>query len=71
MPVPVIPVLEIQRQEDHEYEASLGCMVRAISSQNKNKTKQRKKEGKEGRGGSNKSRRTTGWVLDKMLPVLC
>lgn len=49
LPVSVIPVLRMQRQEDHEFETSLNCTVRPHlkeTEQNKNKTKkQREKKG--------------------------
>lgn len=42
LPVPVTPVLRMQRQEDHEFETCLDC--RDPISRKQSKTKQRSKE---------------------------
>lgn len=51
LPVPVIPVLRMQTQEDHEFETSLDCRVRPPSQGKRAKQKQNKKAKRKGRRG--------------------
>ena len=70
LPVPVTPVLRMQRQEDHKFEASLDCRVRPPSQGNRAKqNKEAKRKGR--RGETQQVQRTTGRALDKMAPALC
>lgn len=51
LPVSVIPVLRMQRQEDHEFETSLNCTVRPHLKETEQKQKQNKEAKRKGRRG--------------------